>query len=131
MDIEKELINEANFANKVTGCSIKQHISMRAAVEIRKLRELIKKDGGCKKCGGVMHTDGIALEQTFCGRPDFAGGNEQDAIIKKPPLGLIPKEIFQQNRALDIIAAMDRYVRADKPIPRAWITELDSLYGSS
>lgn len=27
----------------------------------------------CKKCGGVMRR-GVALEQTFTGTPDFAGG---------------------------------------------------------
>lgn len=45
MDIEQELINAANFANKITGCSVKRHVSMRAAVEIRRLREWIRSEG--------------------------------------------------------------------------------------
>jgi len=45
MDIEQELIDAANFAKKVTGCSVKRHVSMRAAVEIRRLREWIRSEG--------------------------------------------------------------------------------------
>ena len=47
MSIEQELIYAANFANKVTGCSVKRHLSMRAAIEIRRLREWIRNEGDC------------------------------------------------------------------------------------
>lgn len=50
---------------------------------------------------------------------------------QKPPLGLIPRDVYMQNRALDILAAMGRYVRADKPIPDEWFSELQSIYGSA
>lgn len=45
MDIEQELTDAANFAHKVTGCSVKRHVSMRAAVEINRLREWIREEG--------------------------------------------------------------------------------------
>lgn len=48
---------------------------------------------------------------------------------EKPPLGLIPRNIHRQKRALEIIAAMDRYVRANKPIPTEWFEELQDYYG--
>lgn len=38
MNIEQELIEAANFAHNVTGCSIKRHLSMRASDEIKSLR---------------------------------------------------------------------------------------------
>ena len=49
----------------------------------------------------------------------------------KPPLGLKPRNILMQERALDIISAMERYVRADKPIPDEWFDELRDIYGSA
>ena len=45
MDIEQELIDAANFAHKATRCYVKRHVSMRAAVEIRRLREWIREEG--------------------------------------------------------------------------------------
>lgn len=30
--------------------------------------------GTCRKCGGPMHDDGKAIEQTYSGTPDFSGG---------------------------------------------------------
>ena len=47
---------------------------------------------------------------------------------EKPPLGLIPKDVWIHQRALEIISAMERYVRANKPIPSAWLDELRDLY---
>ena len=48
---------------------------------------------------------------------------------QKPPLGLKPKEIHDQQRALEILEAMKRYVLADEPIPTDWFNELSFLYG--
>jgi hypothetical protein len=49
----------------------------------------------------------------------------------KPPLGLMPENIHRQLRALDILAAMKRYVESDKPIPEEWFTELQSKRGTT
>jgi hypothetical protein len=40
MDIKDELRKEAEFAHKVTGCSLKNHIANRAADEIESVRQL-------------------------------------------------------------------------------------------
>ena len=51
--------------------------------------------------------------------------------MKKPPLGLKPKTIHDQQRAIEILEAMKRYVLADKAIPNEWIGELGNLYGEA
>ena len=47
----------------------------------------------------------------------------------KPPIGLKPKSEADQERAIEIIEAMRRYVQADEPIPSTWIDEIRYLYG--
>lgn len=47
----------------------------------------------------------------------------------KPPIGLMPERIHNQNRALEICKAMIRYINVGKPIPDKWFSELSSLYG--
>lgn len=46
----------------------------------------------------------------------------------KPPIGLVPRNIFEDNmrqqRANDILAAMQRYAEASKAVPVEWIDEL-------
>lgn len=46
---------------------------------------------------------------------------------KKPPIGLMPKEIHELKRIHDILDAMERYSNADFPIPIEWIEELRVL----
>jgi len=50
---------------------------------------------------------------------------------EKPPLGLLPQSIHDRDRAMAILAAMERYVLADKAIPQEWIDELRNLYGEA
>lgn len=49
--------------------------------------------------------------------------------MTKPPLGLMPKGIYETQVNIDricmIIEAMKRYSEADKPIPSLWIKELE------
>jgi hypothetical protein len=45
-----------------------------------------------------------------------------------PPLGLIPKWVRDEQRALEIVEAMLRYVAFSKKIPRAWLDELAEIY---
>lgn len=45
----------------------------------------------------------------------------------KPPLGLMPRYIWNQQRVLMIDAAMDRYKADGREIPSEWLEELDSL----
>lgn len=51
--------------------------------------------------------------------------------VPKPPIGLLPQKIHNKKRALEIIGAMERYVRADKLIPDEWLYELKNLYGTT
>ena len=44
----------------------------------------------------------------------------------KPPLGLMPKNIHDQKRALDITEAIYRYVKAYKKVPIKWLDELSN-----
>lgn len=41
----------------------------------------------------------------------------------KPPLGLLPKHIWEEQRIWDIAAAIERYKEAGKEIPQEWINE--------
>lgn len=47
-----------------------------------------------------------------------------DEKKSKPPLGLEPRKIHDYARIKDIVAAMNRYVEADKLIPSEWVEEL-------
>lgn len=49
----------------------------------------------------------------------------------RPPLGLRPKFIANQPRAIEIIDAMKRYVEHGKLIPLDWINELIDIYGTN
>jgi len=71
---------------------------------------------------------GMEQEEQVPKKP--VSGLRQDGIQSvKPPLGLMPKAIFYRNRALEILGAMERYVRADKKIPLEWLDELEDLIG--
>lgn len=52
-------------------------------------------------------------------------------LVTRPPLGLKPEYIHEaqakQERASEILAAMQRYQRTGKPMPKAWLTELNRL----
>jgi len=45
----------------------------------------------------------------------------------RPPLGLKPRKLYQNERVGDIMAAIRRYSDARKPVPVEWVNELDSL----
>ena len=51
--------------------------------------------------------------------------------MKKPPIGLMPKDIFYENmqaqRQKDIKEAMLRYIEAGKDVPNEWLYELAQL----
>jgi len=49
---------------------------------------------------------------------------------EQPPLGLTPRYIRTRDRALEIIEAIERYVRSGKAVPGEWIDELREVtYG--
>ena len=49
---------------------------------------------------------------------------------EKKPLGIKPRDIHNQERALELSAAVHRYIAANKIVPREWFLELSDLYGS-
>jgi len=51
--------------------------------------------------------------------------------LEKPPIGLTPKWLRDEQRAAEILAAMGRYVEAGKRIPHAWLKELAEVYGEN
>lgn len=53
---------------------------------------------------------------------DFFNGNSKKT--EKPPLGTLPKYIWQKERLQDIKDAIKRYEDAKKPIPAEWVREL-------
>ena len=46
---------------------------------------------------------------------------------KKPPLGIMPRTIWEEKRKKDIVDAMKRYVDEGAHIPLDWINELYDL----
>jgi hypothetical protein len=51
-----------------------------------------------------------------------------DAVLK-PPVGLKPKKLHDQERLIEIIDAMYRYVSTDNVIPAEWFAEAQYLNG--
>lgn len=52
---------------------------------------------------------------------DYALG----AMLKMPPLGLVPRSVRDAERVSEILEALGRYNDAGKPVPREWLAELD------
>ena len=45
----------------------------------------------------------------------------------KPPIGLQPRESHDAFRAVEILEACERYIKAGKKVPNEWISELQDL----
>lgn len=52
---------------------------------------------------------------------------EEQENGKKPPLGLMPRKLWDEKRANEICAAMERYQEAGVVIPAEWIEEYDEI----
>lgn len=60
-----------------------------------------------------------------CTWPDNNGQKPcEKASVEKPPLGLMPKKLWDAQRMRDIYDAMERYAAAGKAVPLAWVQEL-------
>ena len=42
----------------------------------------------------------------------------------KPPLGITPRYIIDEQRAREIICGVLRFIDAGRPVPRKWLEEL-------
>lgn len=47
--------------------------------------------------------------------------------IKEPPIGIMPRAIWEDKRKRDIVNAMKRYADEGVPIPLEWIDELNDI----
>ena len=56
-----------------------------------------------------------------------ASGEVVRIPVAKPPLGLIPKKQYDQQRKNDIMQAMRRYAKAGKAVPEEWVDELGMM----
>lgn len=45
----------------------------------------------------------------------------------KPPIGIIPKDIFKLERLKDVTKAIDRRIKAEWAIPIEWVEEYNEL----
>lgn len=45
----------------------------------------------------------------------------------EPPLGLLPRRLWIEQRVTDILQAIDRFSKDTKPVPIEWINELKEL----
>lgn len=46
---------------------------------------------------------------------------------KKPPLGVMPRDIWNHKRWTELSNAMQRYLEAGKPVPKEWMDEYIEL----
>lgn len=51
------------------------------------------------------------------------------SLSPKPPLGLRPRWLAEEQRLIEVACATDRYLESGKPIPLAWVDEMVSLIG--
>jgi hypothetical protein len=113
-----------------------------------KVRELLKVYSRIDSLVQLGNLNGYSLR--ICQRDELAEndlekevltfdvlGNAIKIIIKEanneskkndvPPLGIMPKCIWDSKRRIELIGAMNRYAAADKKIPEEWIDELLKL----
>lgn len=48
-------------------------------------------------------------------------------VKKKPPLGIMPRYLWERKRCREIAEAIDQYTYAEKPIPNEWVEEYNEL----
>lgn len=88
----------------------------------------------CDHCGNEIVTDSLPVTVVAIGKSmfhvcadcatdltEFIG----TAKHTKPPLGLVPRFIRDEERVQEIIEAVDRYNEAGKPVPQEWLDELN------
>lgn len=51
----------------------------------------------------------------------------EESPVKKPPLGVMPRELWNEKRRTEIEEAVGRYIESGKPIPAEWIEEYNEL----
>lgn len=54
--------------------------------------------------------------------------DRKEIDMNKPPIGITPRWLLDEERAIEIEEAIVRYNKADYPIPIEWIQELNEVY---
>jgi len=52
---------------------------------------------------------------------------EKCTYTEKPPIGVMPKHIWDAKRKQDLLEAVMRYMDKNKPVPVEWIQEFNEL----
>lgn len=47
--------------------------------------------------------------------------------MEKPPLGIVPRNIFEENRLYDLVDAVKRYRLVTTPVPVDWFVEIADI----
>jgi len=77
-----------------------------------------------KTMNGVeAYNTGFAQGVKFCEKYGIPKHQIGAGKSTKPPLGLLPKHIWEEQRIWDIAAAVERYQKAGKEIPSEWLDE--------
>ena len=85
----------------------------------------------CEKCAYTYGSFGCcSMEDGKMEYHCLEGYNLYAEEHAKPPLGIIPKYIWDTKRMAAILDAMERYSNAQKPIPTNWVLELRTLVNS-
>ena len=58
-----------------------------------------------------------------------AGAKVTCSLVPKPPLGLRPRWLAEEQRLVEVAAAADRYLEAGTPVPASWVDEMVCLIG--
>lgn len=88
----------------------------------------------CEKCS-LMVSDQYIKDKARWNCPGCGHQNEiqseprRQATLEKPPLGITPRHIHQQQRMDDIYDACTRFYEAGREIPQEWIEEYVELNG--
>lgn len=61
------------------------------------------------------------------GYPEVFTADPDRTVKNKPPLGIMPRYLWERKRCREIAEAIDRYTYAEKLIPAEWIEEYNEL----
>jgi len=70
-----------------------------------------------------IHCKGQGFNCYHCASENICDEYVNMDVKQKPPLGLMPNDIWKLKRLQDIKSAMGRYAGADMEIPKQWISE--------
>lgn len=101
---------------------------------VRRLEEKEKELAHLRE--GAAHMTRLQRENLGCDKPQVTGfacapSDYPHPGQRTPPVGVKPRKLHDEQRALDLLAAMVRYVTHERRIPSEWIEELDGLVGSA